>query len=38
MKFIHSYILAAENIANNPAQPKWTIGDKFEPVWKKLHQ
>jgi hypothetical protein len=38
MKFIHSYILAAENIANNPITPQWTKGDKFEPVWKSLHQ
>jgi hypothetical protein len=38
MKFIHSYILAAENIANNPSQPQWTKGDQFEPVWKNLHQ
>jgi Zn-dependent M28 family amino/carboxypeptidase len=38
LKFIHSYILAAENIANNPMTPQWTKGDKFEPVWKSLHQ
>lgn len=38
LKFIHSYILSAENIANNPVSPKWTAGDKFESVWKVLHQ
>ncbi len=38
MKFIQSYILAAENIANNPAQPEWTAGDKFEPAWKNLQK
>jgi Zn-dependent M28 family amino/carboxypeptidase len=38
MKFIHSYILAAENIANNPMQPHWTKGDKYEPIWNILYQ
>ncbi len=38
LKFIHSYILSAENIANNPKQPQWTKGDKFEPVWENLYQ
>lgn len=37
MKFINSYILAAKYIADNPAQPKWKIGDEFENAWKLLH-
>lgn len=38
VKFIHSYILAAKNIADNPVQPKWTKGDKYEAAWKGLYQ
>lgn len=38
MKFINSYILAAQNIANNPTQPKWKSGDEFEEAWKELHR
>lgn len=30
MKFIHSFILSAKYIADNPSKPKWTKGDKFE--------
>lgn len=37
LKFIHSYILAAKNIADNPKQPTWTEGQEFEEAWKKLY-
>ena len=30
MKFIHSFILSAKNIADNPSKPKWIKGDAFE--------
>jgi Zn-dependent M28 family amino/carboxypeptidase len=38
LKYIRSYILAAENIANDPRQPQWTAGDKYEAAWKKLYK
>jgi hypothetical protein len=38
LKYIYCYILAAQNIANNPAQPKWTKGDPFEAEWNKHYQ
>jgi hypothetical protein len=37
LKYIRAYILAAQNIANDPKQPIWKIGDKYEPVWKELY-
>lgn len=38
MKYIKSFVLAARNIANNPAQPRWRKGDKYEELWKALFQ
>lgn len=38
MKYIKAYIMAAKNIADNPIQPTWIKGDKYEPAWKKLFQ
>ena len=38
MKYIKSYTLAAKNIADNEAQPKWTKGDKYEKAWQDLYQ
>ena len=38
MTFIKAYLLAAQNIANNPKQPRWTKGDTYEAVWKGLYQ
>ena len=38
MKYIKSYILAAKNIADNPVQPRWKKGDKYEAAWKALYQ
>lgn len=38
VKFIQSYVLAAKNIADNPKQQKWTAGQPFEDVWKKLYE
>ncbi|MDO5655813.1 MAG: M28 family peptidase [Flavobacteriaceae bacterium] len=37
VKFIHSYILAAKNIADNPKQPTWNKGEMFETEWQKLY-
>lgn len=38
LKYIRAYILAAQNIANDPKQPIWKIGDKYESVWKELYR
>jgi hypothetical protein len=38
LKYIRSYILAAKNIADNPQQPEWIKGDKYEAAWKKLYE
>ena len=37
VKYMKSYILAAQNIADNPAQPRWATGDKYEAAWKELY-
>ena len=37
VKYMKSYILAARFIADNPAQPKWKPGDKYESAWKELY-
>ena len=37
MKYIKSFILAAKNIADNPAQPRWKKGDKYEAAWEALY-
>ncbi|HVM90173.1 MAG TPA: M28 family peptidase [Puia sp.] len=37
MKYINSFILAAKYIADNPIQPMWDKGDKYEPAWKDLY-
>lgn len=37
IKYIRAYILAAQYIANDPAKPSWTKGDKYEAAWKKLY-
>lgn len=37
MKYMKSFILAAKYIADNPAQPKWKTGDKYEAAWKGLY-
>lgn len=37
MVYIRSYVLAARNIANNPLQPTWKKGDKYEAAWKRLY-
>jgi len=37
VKYMKSYILAAQYIADNPAQPRWTAGDKYEGAWKALY-
>ena len=35
-RFIRAYILSAEHIANEPKQPRWTVGDPYEESWKAL--
>lgn len=37
VKYMKSYILAASFIADNPAQPHWIAGDKYESAWKALY-
>ena len=37
LKYIRSFILAAKNIADNPKQPTWITGDKYETAWKDLY-
>jgi Peptidase family M28 len=37
VKYMKSYILAARYIADNPAQPHWKEGDKYEAAWKDLY-
>jgi hypothetical protein len=37
VKYMKSYILAASFIADNPAQPHWVAGDKYESAWKELY-
>jgi Zn-dependent M28 family amino/carboxypeptidase len=37
MKYIKSYILAAKNIADDPAQPTWTKSDKYEKAGQELY-
>jgi hypothetical protein len=36
VKFIRSYILVAQYIANDPPRPRWAPGDPFEKDWKAL--
>src|SRR5450432_2781062 len=37
VKYMKSYILAAQFIADDPAQPHWIAGDKYESAWKDLY-
>jgi len=36
VRFIRAYILAAQYIANDQEQPRWTRGDPYEKNWKGL--
>jgi Zn-dependent M28 family amino/carboxypeptidase len=38
LKFFQAYVLAGRNIANDPATPVWTAGDKYEAVGKTLYK
>ncbi len=38
MKYMNSYILAAKYIADNPTQPRWKKGDKYETAWENLYK
>jgi len=35
-KYINAFILSARYIADNPQQPLWIKGDKYESAWKTL--
>ena len=35
--YVRAYILSAKKIANNPVQPSWKDGDKYEAAWKELY-
>lgn len=37
LKYMRSFILAAQNIANDPKRPSWIKGDKYEAAWKSLY-
>ena len=37
VKYWKSYILSAQSIANDPQQPLWTEGDKYEEAGKNLY-
>lgn len=37
VKWIRAYILAAQLIADEPRQPRWTPGDPYEKNWKALY-
>ncbi len=37
VKYMNSFTLAARYIADNPVQPQWTEGDKYEAAWKMLY-
>jgi hypothetical protein len=37
VKYMKSYILAAQYIADNPLQPHWEKGDKYEAAWNELY-
>ncbi|MDN3724867.1 M28 family peptidase [Aequorivita sp. SDUM287046] len=37
LKFFQSYVLAGRLIANDPANPQWTAGDKYEEAGKMLY-
>jgi Peptidase family M28 len=37
VKYMKSYILAAQFIADNPSQPHWKQGDKYEAAWNSLY-
>ncbi len=38
VKFYRAFVYANYLIANSPQAPKWTSGDKFEPVGKALYR
>jgi hypothetical protein len=38
LKYIRAYTLAAKYIADNPDQPEWKPGDKYEAAWKALYR
>lgn len=38
MKYMKSFILAAKYIADNPVQPTWKKGDKYESAWNQLYR
>jgi len=36
-RFVKAYLHAARRIADNPSQPQWKAGDKYESIGKKLY-
>lgn len=38
LKYIRSFVLASQLIADDPNQPKWKSGDKYEEAWKELYK
>lgn len=38
MKYIKAFVLSSKYIADDPVQPSWTKGDKYESAWKELYQ
>jgi Zn-dependent M28 family amino/carboxypeptidase len=38
VKFIRAYILSAQYICDNPEQPRWTRGDRYEGAWQDLYR
>ena len=37
LRWVRTYILAADWIANQPTQPTWTKGDQYEKAWHTLY-
>jgi hypothetical protein len=36
LRYIYAFILSAKYIADDPLQPLWISGDKYEAAWKEL--
>lgn len=36
-KYVNTFVGAARLIANAPERPRWKVGDKYEPAFKKLY-
>jgi hypothetical protein len=38
INYMNAFILAAKYIADNPLQPEWAKGDKYEAAWNTLYK